>query len=88
MRRVLGGGKAIIPSTKKVAGIGARVDVPLHHKDAAYVRSHFSALEVGVPDAPRRDEVVLVIALATGGRVHARVGGLSADAIRGEDGLR
>jgi hypothetical protein len=88
MRRVLGGGKAIMPSTKKVAGIGARIDVPLHHKDAAYVRSHFSALEVGVPDAPRRDEILLVLAVATGGRIHARVGGLSAGEIRGEDGLR
>lgn len=88
MRRALGGGKAIIPSTKKVAGIGARIDVPLHHKDAAYVRSHFSSIEVGVPDAPRRDELVLVLAMATGGRVHARVGGLEASAIRGEDGLR
>jgi hypothetical protein len=77
-----------MPSTKKVAGIGARIDVPLHHKDAAYVRSHFSALEVGVPDAPRRDEILLVLAMATGGRVHARVGGLSAAEIRGEDGLR
>lgn len=88
LRAALGGGKAIIPSSKKVAGMGARIDVPLHHKDAAFVRSHFSAIEVGVPDAPRRDEIVLILAAATGGRVHARVGGLQAAEIRGEDGLR
>ncbi len=88
MRRVLGGGKAIIPSSKKVGAIGTRIDVPLHHKDAAYVRSHFSSMEVGVPDAPRRHEIMIVLAMTTGGRVHARVGGLEAAAIRGEDGLR
>ncbi len=88
MRRVLGGGKAIIPSSKKVGPIGARIDIPLHHKDAAYVRSHFSSMEVGVPDAPRCREIMFVLAMATGGRVHARVGGLEAGSIRGEDGLR
>jgi hypothetical protein len=88
MRAVLRGGRALIPSTKKVAGPGARIDVPLHHKDAAYVRSHFSAIEIGVPDAPRRDEIVFILALATGGRAHARVGGLEAAAIIGKDGLR
>lgn len=88
LRAALGGGKAIIASAKKVAGIGAAVDVPLHHKDAAFVRSHFSAMEVRVPDAPRRDELVLVLAAATGGRVHARVGGLAASEVVGHDGLR
>lgn len=88
LRGPLGGGRAIIPSTKKVAGPGARIDVPLHHRHAAYVRSHFSAMEVGVPDAPRRDEIVFILAAATGGRVHERVGGLSAADIHGEDGLR
>jgi hypothetical protein len=88
MRTVLSGGRALIPSTKKVAGLGARIDVPLHHKDAAYVRSHFSAIEFGTADAPRRDEIVFILAMATGARVHARVGGLEAQAIIGEDGLR
>ncbi len=88
LRRALGGGKAIIPSSKKVGAIGTRIDIPLHHKDAAYVRSHFSSMEVGVPDAPRRNEIVFVLAMTTGGRVHARVGGLEASAIRGDDGLR
>jgi hypothetical protein len=88
LRRALGGGKAIIPSSKKVGAIGTRIDIPLHHKDAAYVRSHFSSMEVGVPDAPRRNEIVFVLAMTTGGRVHARVGGLEASAIQGEDGLR
>lgn len=88
MREVLGGAKAIVPSTKKVGGIGARLDVPIHHKDAAYVRSHLSAMEVGVPGAPRSHELVLVLVMATGGRVHARVGGLKASEIKGEDGQR
>jgi Amino acid synthesis len=88
LRRALGGGRAIIPSTKKVGGVGARIDVPLHHKDAAYVRSHFAAMEAGVPDTPRRREIVSPLAMATGRRAHARVGGLSAAEIRGEDGLR
>jgi hypothetical protein len=88
LRQALGGGRAIIPSSKKVAGLGARIDVPLHHKDAAYVRSHFSSIEVGVPDALRRDEIVLILAGATGGRIHARVGGLRVADIAGEDGLR
>lgn len=88
LREALGGGKAIIPSSKKVAGIGARIDVPLHHVDAAFVRSHFSAMEVGCPDGPRRDEIVFILAGATGGRPHARVGGLRATEIEGKDGLR
>jgi hypothetical protein len=88
MREVLGGAKAIVPSTKKVGGPGTRLDVPVTHIDAAYVRSHFDAIEVGVVDAPRADEIVLALVMTTGPRVHARVGGLKAADIKGEDGLR
>ena len=88
MRDVLGGAKAIVPSAKKVGGLGARLDVPVTHINASYVRSHFDAIEVGVADAPRRDEIVFALAMTTGARVHARAGGLAATEIRGEDGLR
>jgi hypothetical protein len=88
MRDVLGGAKAIVPSAKKVGGLGARLDVPITHINASYVRSHFDAIEVGVADAPRRDEIVFALAMTTGARVHARAGGLAATEIRGEDGLR
>ena len=88
MREVLGGAKAIVPSTKKVGGPGARLDVPVTHINASYVRSHFDAMEIGINDAPRRDELVLVLVMTTGGRVHARAGGLQASEIKGEDGLR
>src|SRR5215510_8180351 len=88
MRDVLGGTKAIVPSTKKVGGAGARLDVPLSHINAAYVRSHFSAMEVGLPDAPRDDEIVFILTMSTGARVHDRAGGLKASEIKGEDGLR
>ena len=87
MREVLSA-KAIVPSTKKVGGPGARLDIPLTHINASYVRSHLDAMEVGVPDAPRAREIVLALVMATGGRVHARAGGLEAHAIKGEDGLR
>jgi len=88
MREVLGGAKAIVPSTKKVGGPGTRLDVPVTHINASYVRSHFDAMEVGISDAPRADEIVLALVMTTGPRVHARVGGLTANEIRGEDGLR
>lgn len=88
MREVLGDTKAIVPATKKLGGPGTRLDVPIAHVNAAYVRSHFDAIEVGVPGAPQADEIVFVLAMATGGRVHARVGGLAAHEIKGEDGLR
>ena len=88
MREVLGGALAIVPSAKKRAGVGARIDIPIHHKDAAYVRSHFDAFEVGVPDAPRADELLVVLVMASGGRPHARVGGLEAHEISKGDGLR
>jgi hypothetical protein len=88
MRDVLGGTKAIVPSTKKVGGAGARLDVPLAHINAAYVRSHFGAMEVGLPDAPRENEIVFILTMSTGARVHDRAGGLKASEIKGEDGLR
>ena len=88
MREVLGGAKAIVPSTKKVGGPGTRLDVPVTHVDASYVRSHFDAIEVGVPDAPRADEMVVALVMTTGPRVHARAGGLAVKDIKGEDGLR
>ena len=83
-----GNALAIVPSTKKVGGPGATLDVPLTHINASYVRSHFDAMEVRVPGAPRADEMVLILAMSTGARVHARVGGLAADAIAQWDGLR
>jgi hypothetical protein len=88
MREVLGGAKAIVASTKKVGGPGSRLDVPITHINASYVRSHFDAMEVGVNDAPRADEILLALVMTTGARVHARVGGLKASEVRGEDGLR
>ena len=88
MREALGGAKAIVPSAKKVAGPGARLDVPITHIDASYVRSHFDAIEVGIADAPRADEMLLVLAMTTGARVHNRAGGLKASEIKGLDGLR
>jgi hypothetical protein len=88
MRAVLGGAKAIVASTKKVGGPGARLDIPVTHINASYVRSHFDAMEVGIADAPRADEILLALVMTTGARVHARVGGLKASEIKGEDGLR
>lgn len=88
MRDVLGDALAIVPSTKKVGGPGTRLDIPLTHKDASYVRSHFDAMEVGVPYGPRADEIVLVLAMADRGRVHERMGGLRADEITERNGLR
>ena len=88
MRELLGDAKAIVPSAKKVGGLGARIDVPITHINASYVRGHFNAIEVGVPGAPEADELVLILAMTTGGRVHDRMGGLRAEDIKGEDGLR
>ncbi|WP_165222866.1 amino acid synthesis family protein [Affinirhizobium pseudoryzae] len=88
MRGALGEAKAIVPSTKKVGGPGTRLDVPVTHINASYVRSHFDAMEVGVSDAPRANEIVLALVMTTGARIHARVGGLKAEEIKGEDGLR
>jgi hypothetical protein len=88
MRELLGEAKAIVPSTKKVAGVGARLDVPITHINAAYVRSHFDSMEVGCNDAPRADELAFVLVMTTGARVHSRAGGLEAVDIKGADGLR
>ena len=88
MREVLGGAKAIVPSTKKVGGVGTRLDVPVTHIDASYVRSHFDAIEVGLNDAPRAREMAVILVMTTGARVHNRAGGLAASEIKGEDGLR
>ncbi|MBC7281062.1 amino acid synthesis family protein [Hoeflea sp.] len=88
MREKLGEALAIVPSAKKVGGFGARVDVPIGHINAAYVRSHFDAMEVGVPDGPRPDEMVFCLVMACGPRIHSRMGGLAADKISAFDGLR
>ncbi|TQV73357.1 amino acid synthesis family protein [Denitrobaculum tricleocarpae] len=88
MRERLGDSKAIVPSTKKVGGPGTRLDIPITHINASYVRSHFDAIEVGLPDSPRQDEMLLALVMSTGARIHNRVGGLAAADIRGEDGLR
>lgn len=88
MRERLGDARAIVPSTKKVGAAGARLDVPVTHINAAYVRSHFDAMEVGINDAPQADEMVVVLVMTTGPRIHQRVGGLAASEIKGEDGLR
>jgi hypothetical protein len=88
MRELLGQALAIVPSAAKVAAMGAAIDLPIHHKDAAYVRSHFDAMTAGVPDAPRPDELVFFLTMATGGRPHARMGGLAAGDIATWDGQR
>jgi hypothetical protein len=88
MRALLGDAKAIVPSTKKVGGVGARLDVPITHINASYVRGHFDSMEVGCNDAPRADELAFVLVMSTGARVHDRAGGLAAHDIKGEDGLR
>ena len=88
MRERLPRSAAIVPSTKKVGGPGTRLDVPITHSDASYVRSHFDAIEVGVPDAPRAGEMVVALAMTVGPRVHARSGGLAAEDVQGRDGLR
>jgi hypothetical protein len=88
MREILGNAKAIVASTKKVGGPGTRLDVPITHINASYVRSHFDSMEVGIADAPKANEILLVLVMTTGPRVHARVGGLKASEIKGQDGLR
>jgi len=88
MREVLGGAKAIVPSAKKVGGPGTRLDVPITHINASYVRSHFDAIEIGLADAPRGDEMLLVLAMTTSPRIHHRAAGLQASEIKKKDGLR
>jgi hypothetical protein len=88
MRERLGESRAIVPSCMKVAAMGASLDIPLGHINAAYVRSHFDSITVTVPDAPRADEIVFVLAMAKGGRIHSRMGGLEVWDVKGLDGLR
>ncbi len=88
VRAALVKGPALIPSAKKMGGVGTAIDVPLGHKDAAFVRSHFDAVEARVQDAPRRGEIVVAIAITDSGRPHPRIGGLQKHEIKGEDGLR
>ena len=88
MRERLGKAKAIVPSAMKVGGTGCRMDVTLGHINAAYVRSHFDAMEVGVPDGPRANEILFALAMTKGPRIHNRMGGLTMDKVKGEDGLR
>lgn len=87
-REVLGKGAAIIPSSKKRGGPGVVFDIPLGHKDAARVRSHFDGMEVRINDAPRENELVVAIAVTDSGRPHPRVGGIQKHEIIGEDGIR
>ena len=88
IREIVGGGKAWIPSTGKRGGPGTVIDVPLAHKDALYVRSHYDTISLGFTDAPAPDEVVVVLAVANRGRMHARLGGIKVSEIVGKDGLR
>lgn len=87
IREALGGGKSWVPSTGKRGVPGTMLDIPLAHKDALYVRSHYDSVTVQFADAPNRDEVIVAWAFATRGRLHARLGGLKASEIKGEDGL-
>lgn len=88
MREAINGGKAIIPSAKKLGGPGTSLDVPVHYKDAAFVRTHYDAMEVRLHDAPKADEIVVSVVVTSGGRPHPRIGGLQVHEIKGEDGLR
>ena len=88
VRKALGKGAALIPSSKKRGGPGVALDIPLGHKDAAFVRSHFDGMEIRVNDAPRANEIMVAVAFTSGGRPLPRVGGLTKDKITGQDGLR
>jgi hypothetical protein len=88
LRRAVGSGAALVPSAKTRGGMGSAIDVPLGHKDAAFGRSHFDAMEIRVPDAPRRDEIVVAVVVTDSGRPLPRIGGLTVDQIEGKDGLR
>lgn len=88
LRKAVEKGAALVPSVKKLGGPGARIDVPLGHKDAAYVRSHFDGIEVGLPDAPRANEILVCVAVTDSGRPFPRVGGLTHEDAEGKDGLR
>jgi len=88
LRKAVQKGASLVPSSKKMGGPGTQIDVPLGHKDAAFVRSHFDAMEVRVPDAPRRNEIVVAVVVTDSGRPLPRIGGLTSDEVIGEDGLR
>ncbi|MDP3522810.1 MAG: amino acid synthesis family protein [Hydrogenophaga sp.] len=88
LRKAVEKGAALVPSSKKRGGLGTAIDVPLGHKDAAFVRSHFDAIEARVSDAPRANEIVVAVAVTDSGRPLPRIGGLQAHEIKGEDGLR
>lgn len=88
MRERLGKALAIVPSAMKVGAFGSRLDVPVGHINAAYVRSHFDAMEVSAPDGPRPDEILFVLVMTRGPRIHNRMGGLAVDDIKAWDGLR
>ncbi|MBC7483547.1 MAG: amino acid synthesis family protein [Rhizobacter sp.] len=88
LRAAVEKGAALVPSSKKRGGLGTAIDVPLGHKNAAFVRSHFDAMEARVSDAPRANEIVVAVVVTDSGRPLARIGGLQADQIKGEDGLR
>ena len=88
LRKAVGKGAALVPSAKKQGGLGTAVDVPLGHKDAAFVRSHFDAMEARVSDAPRANEIVVAVVVTDSGRPLPRIGGLQVSEIKGQDGLR
>ncbi|MDQ1846998.1 amino acid synthesis family protein [Gemmobacter fulvus] len=88
MRERLGESRAIVPSSKKLGPMGASIDIPIGHINAAYVRGHFDAMSVAVPDGPKPDEIVFVLVMAKGPRIHSRMGGLEVAQVKGEDGLR
>ncbi len=88
LRKAVEKGAALVPSSKKRGGPGTSLDVPLGHKDAAYVRSHFDGIEVRIPDAPGANEILVAVAVTDSGRPLPRVGGMTVDEIKGEDGLR
>lgn len=88
LRQAVEKGAALVPSSKKRGGLGTAIDVPLGHKDAAFVRSHFDAMEARVADAPRANEIVVAVVVTDSGRPLPRVGGLQIHDIKGEDGLR
>lgn len=88
MRQVLGEPKAIVPASKAVAATGYRLMVPLHYIHACYVRSHYNSVEIGLQDAPRPNEILYALVMGTGGRIHARLGGLTKEQVSVHDGQR
>ncbi len=88
LRKAVEKGAALVPSAKKQGGVGTAVDVPLGHKDAAFVRSHFDAMEARISDAPRANEIVVAVVVTDSGRPLPRIGGLQVSEIQGQDGLR